>query len=108
MSIASKKIGGADFKFGTGSTEIVSGSVDKSYTVNIDIVDGNGDLTDIAYGGEEDKISITKYGDSIDSLGDPVTFAGTTGYVTKSTVLKSNEDVSKVQTEALGAPGITA
>ena len=87
---------------------IVSGSVEKSYTVNIDIVDGNGELTDIAYGGEEHKISVTKYGDAVDELGTTqISFGGTSGYVTKSTVLKSNEDVSKVQSEALGAPGLS-
>lgn len=107
MAIASKFQGDSSkFHFGTGHVAIVSGSVDKSYTVNIDIVDGNGELTDIAYGGEEHKISVTKYGESADTLGEPIAFGGTSGYVTKSTVLRSNEDVSKVQSEALGAPNL--
>jgi len=107
MAIASKFQGDSSkFKFGTGDVEIVSGSVEKSYTVNIDIVDGNGDLTDIAYGGEEHKISVTKYGDTADALGESISFGGTSGYVTKSNVIKSNEDVSKVQSEALGAPNL--
>jgi len=108
MAIASKKIGGPDFVFGTGNVDIVSGSVEKSYTVNLDIVDGTGQLTDIAYGGEEHKVSVTKYGSEVDPLGESIEFAGTTGYVTKCTVLRSNEDVSKVQSEALGAPGLAS
>ena len=109
MAISSKFQGDASkFHFGTGNAAIVSGSVDKSYTVNIDIVDGTGELTDIAYGGEEHKISVTKYGDTVDTLGESITFGGTSGYVTKSTVLKSNEDVSTVQSEALGAPNLSS
>jgi hypothetical protein len=108
MSIATKPVGlGTTFKFGTGDATITDLSVQRSYSVNIDIVDGEGELTDILYGGEEVTISCTKTGSEVPTLGDPFTAGGATGFVTKFAKLQSNEDVNKVSIEAFGAPGIS-
>jgi hypothetical protein len=110
MSIATKQNGNStDYKFGTGTEKIAQLSVDRSYTTQIEIVDGLGALQDIVYGGEEIKISATEFataGNSIPDLGDSYTAGGATGYVTKATTLTSNEDVTKFQVEALGAPSL--
>lgn len=111
MSIGTQQSGPTGtYKFGTGDEHIAQLSVDKSYTTQIDIVDGNGVLKDIVYGGEEVKISATKFatdGASAPELGTPFSAGGASGTVTKSTTLSSNEDVTKIQIEALGAPGIS-
>jgi hypothetical protein len=107
MSIATKPVNlGSDYKFGTGDVAITDLSVERSYSVSIDIVDGNGGLTDILYGGEEVTISCTKVGSTVPTLGESFSAGGATGYVTKFAKLQSNEDVNKVQIEAFGAPGI--
>lgn len=112
MSIATNQIGTdkANYQFGTGDADLANLSVDRNYTTQIDIVDGTGLLKDIVYGSEEFKISATKFatsGSLPPALGDSLTGGGVTGYVTKSTTLSSNEDVTKYQVEALGAPSLS-
>jgi len=97
-----------NYKFGTGDENIAQLSVEKSYTVQIDVVDGTGLLKDIMYGGEENKISATKYetGGGVPDLGSAFSAGGVNGYVTKAASIRSNEDVSKIQIEAIGSPSV--
>ena len=109
MSIATKQIanqdGESNYIFGTNDEKITQLSVERSYSINIDIVDGKGELKDILYGGEEVKISATKVlgaQDQAPILGADFSAGGAKGAIIKFAKLKSNEDVSKVQIEALG------
>jgi hypothetical protein len=109
MSIANKPINMAGFIFGTGNTDLLQVSVEKSYSTQIDIVSGTGELEDIVYGGEEHKITATKVsgdGSEAPAIGSAFTAGGANGFVTKVSTLKSNEDVEKFQVEAIGFPSI--
>lgn len=100
----------AGFIFGTGDQDLLQVSVEKSYSTQIDIVSGTGELEDIVYGGEEQKITATKVsgdGSSAPAIGSAFTAGGASGFVTKVSTLKSNEDVEKFQVEAIGFPGIS-
>jgi hypothetical protein len=108
MSIANKSINMTGFIFGTGAADLLQVSVEKSYATQIEIVGGTGILDDIVYGAEEHKITATKVNGTgaLPALGTNFTAGGVTGYVTKTSLVKSNEDVEKVQIEAIGFPEI--
>jgi hypothetical protein len=110
MSIANKPINMTGFVFGTGDENLLQVSVEKSFTTQIDIVSGSGVLEDIVYGGEEHKITATKVsgaGSTAPAMGAAFSAGGATGFVSKVSTLKSNEDVEKFQIEAIGFPAIS-
>jgi hypothetical protein len=98
--------------FGTTNAAQAQVSVDSSYTTQIEIVDGTGELIDIIYGGEEHKITATEFtgvsgSTSIGALGATYSAGGVSGYITKVNYSTSNEDVAKTNIEAIGSPNIT-
>jgi hypothetical protein len=98
--------------FGTTDSAKAQVSVDSSYTTQIEIVDGQGELIDIVYGGQEDKITATEFtgvtgSSSLSGLGGSYSAGGATGYITKVNFSQSNEDVAKTTIEAIGSPDVS-
>lgn len=90
--------GSTNLQFGTGSANILSRSIQKKFSSEVEVVDGNGVIKDIIYSGAEQTEVTTEIGANIANVG-----AGdiNTGIVTRSSVKYSNEDVIKTETEKI-------
>lgn len=83
---------GADWTYGTGAANIKNISESKDYAVQIDAVNGLGEVTGILYGSEHTTRTETNFDSTLGTLSNSVTEVEVTG---------SNEDFiqSRVTTE---------
>jgi hypothetical protein len=90
--------GNTSLMFGTGNANILSRSIQKKFSSEVEVVDGNGVIVDIIYSGAEQTETTTEVGDNIANVG---TGDINTGIITRSSVKYSNEDVIKTETEKI-------
>ena len=89
---------GTNLMFGTGNANILSKSIQKKFSSEVEVVDGNGVIIDIIYSGAEQTETTTEVGDALANVG---TGDMSSGIITRSSVKYSNEDVVKMETEKI-------
>ena len=98
MALTNLKAFGQNLVFGTGNVNILSKSIQAKFGSRVEVVNGNGVITDVIYSGEETMITETKIATVRDVIGDGDL---NTGITIRSSIKYSNEDVSRVETEKL-------
>lgn len=93
-----KHFGATALTFGTGNADLLSKSTQTKFGSRVEVVNGNGVITDVIYSGEETTITETKIASERDTVGDGELG---NGIIIRSSIKFSNEDVSRVETEKL-------
>lgn len=75
---------------------VISRTISKRYSSEVEVVGGDGELTDVIYSGAETTETDTKIGNTFDAMG----AQGSTATI-RSRVEVSNEDVARTVTEKL-------
>jgi len=85
-----------DYLDGAGASGVISQTISKRYSSEVEVVDGQGELADVIYSGEEMTVTETSIGSDFESMG----AQGNTATI-RSRVEISNEDVARTTNEKL-------